>query len=163
MAVGMVSYWFGQRRVARGTYDWESPSRKLVRKGLRKVDASLAPKVPAAPATDPTERFSDPGAVPAGIATGSAHRGGAGTDWVPPPGFVSRGLNDPTGVDTSAAPPVDERPPPPQLFDADAALPPPPPEASPTPDQPTLPLEFSDPAADPTTLVEPRWRDSPPA
>ena len=55
MAVGMVSYWFGQRRVAKGTYDWESPSRKLVRRGLRKVDASLAPKVPGEAPVDPTE------------------------------------------------------------------------------------------------------------
>ncbi len=46
MAVGLVSYWMGQRRVARGTYDWESTGRKLFRRGLRKVDRSLAPRRP---------------------------------------------------------------------------------------------------------------------
>ena len=89
MAVGMVSYWFGQRRVAKGTYDWESPSRKLVRRGLRKVDASLAPKVPGEGAADATELQAAPGAVPAGVALGTAHRGGHDADWEPPAGFVS--------------------------------------------------------------------------
>ena len=175
MAVGMVSYWFGQRRVARGTYDWESPSRKLVRRGLRKVDASLAPKVNTDPAPgagpEPTELHPAPGPVAAGVATGTAHRGAATSDWVPPAGFVSRGLNDPTTVEPTAptaatAPlPPPPAPPAPELFDAEAALPPPPPPPvpplpPPPVQQPTLPLDFSDPDGDPTTL-EPRWRDSP--
>jgi hypothetical protein len=184
MAVGMVSYWFGQRRVARGTYDWESPSRKLVRRGLRKVDASLAPKTPGEAAMDPTQLHDAPGAVPAGVAIGTAHRGGQGPDWEPPAGFVSRGLNDPTTVEPAALPPPpppsDPGPDGPELFDADTALgpelsdaeaelaPDPPTDAptSPRPpppaQQPTLPLDFADPAGDPTTtFTEPRWRDSP--
>jgi hypothetical protein len=182
MAVGLVSYWFGQRRVAKGTYDWESPSRKLVRKGLRKVDASLAPKVPGGSDTDepsdPTDVLGAPDVVPAGVATGTAHRGSPGGDWAPPPGFVSHGLNDdPTTVAPPPPPPSSERPdpppspdapapglpPPPQLFDAEAALPPEPTDPRPPPPtrQPTLPLDFSDPGSDPTTMGEPRWRDSP--
>ncbi len=68
MAIGLTSYWLGQRRVARGTYDWESTSRKLFRRGLRRVDASLAPRGPAGTATsgpvaDPTlaARLDPPG------------------------------------------------------------------------------------------------------
>ena len=38
MAIGLVSYYLGQRRVAAGTYDWESPTQKLIRKGLRRGD-----------------------------------------------------------------------------------------------------------------------------
>jgi hypothetical protein len=177
MAVGMVSYWFGQRRVAKGTYDWESPSRKLVRRGLRKVDASLAPKIPGE-AVDPAELRDAPSAVPAGVAIGTAHRGGEESDWVPPAGFVSRGLNDPTTVESAPLPPPPSDAGPagrPELFDADTALGPQPldaeaasapdPPTSPLPpppaQQPTLPLDFSDPDGDPTTLTEPRWRDSP--
>ncbi len=178
MAVGLVSYWFGQRRVAKGTYDWESPSRKLVRRGLRKVDASLAPKIPGEVAVDPTEMHDAPGAVPAGVAIGTAHRGGHGPDWVPPEGFVSRGLNDPTTVEPAPLPPPpasESGPAAPELFDADTELgpelfdaeaegaPDPPTSTLPPPpaQQPTLPLDFADPAGDPTTFTEPRWRDSP--
>ena len=118
---GLISYWLGQRRVARGTYDWESPSRKLFRRGLRKVDASLAPAARAAAASRrgptvaadggptgrrPARRRRGGAARPLGAgrapAASPARRPAAGPDrrhrrrcrppWTPPPGFVSEPL-----------------------------------------------------------------------
>ncbi len=210
MALGLLSYWMGQRRVARGTYDWESPSRKLFRRGLRKVDASLAPRRPGgasaddpapeaapeapAPAAPPTAGPA-PNPPPAPLPIGSplapsaaaAPRSapappgpGLGPSsapaWSPPAGFVSQPL-------VSALPPAPTpAPPPPAVFDGEADLaadyvaelaadfvpapgrPAPPGGAGPDPTlvQPTLPLDFVDPATDPdaTTLAEPHWRDS---
>ncbi len=158
-----------------------------------------SPVAPTAPtrADDPTALLAPPASVGAGVAAaGSARRSGSPlppgspsspessdssmssspgdvTEWSPPPGFVSRGLNDdPTTVEGPAPAPA------PPIFDAEAGanLPPdpdlpPPPRSDPRPDppsgaepaveQPTLPLDFVEPADEPSSTAEPRWRDSP--
>ncbi len=138
MAVGLTSYWLGQRRVARGTYDWESTSRKLFRRGLRKVDASLAPRRPGGPEEAPVDASADPTVAsappPPQVAVGSpvpaagiAGRGRQATPapdpprpsppaWSPPPGFVSEPLV--SSLPDPAPPP----PAPPTVFDGEADL-----------------------------------------
>jgi MFS family permease len=101
MAAGLVSYWLGQRRVARGTYEWESTSRKLFRRGLRKVDASLAPRRP--PGDDPTGVEAAPGEA----------GGAAAVGMPPPPGQVAPPAATPVGVGSAVPAPraVGGRPP----------------------------------------------------
>jgi hypothetical protein len=186
MAIGLLSYWYSSRRVARGTYDWESPSRKLVRRGLRKVDTQLGRPGYGSPPVDPTAdapadaTMVAPTAAPvaAAVATGTARRGGTdATTWNPPPGFVSRQLNDdgdPTTADAPLPPPP-SAPPPPSVYDFEAdltdpsasrppaaPLPPPPldPGAGVEVEQPALPLDFRAPSDEPASLDDPRWRDS---
>ena len=76
MAIGLVSYWVGQRRVAAGTYDWESPSQKLIRLGLRRGDpAATAAAVELG--MDPTAGYAEPAVradpAPGRSCTGRAH------------------------------------------------------------------------------------------
>ncbi len=109
MAVAMVSYWIGQRRVARGTYEWDSPGRKLWRRGLRRVDSSLpavgrvipgdrpADATEVLAPTPPSRWGSRPAPIrPPWFRLGRRPRGSGDpvAGWMPPPGFVSKGLND---------------------------------------------------------------------
>jgi hypothetical protein len=142
MGIGLASYWYGTRRVAKGTYDWESPSRRLVRRGLRKVDAQLgrpgfgsppvssaeSPGPPGPPGPPDPTQLQPAGAPLAAAATGTARRGAAeGAEWTPPAGFVSRQLNDDAGDPTTVEPlPPPPAPAPPPAPDAVPALPDPP-------------------------------------
>ena len=82
--VAFVSYQVGRRRVAPGTYDWESPSQKLIRLGLRRADTSaepdpgLPPPLPVLPPPPPPQPSSGPD----------------DDTWVPPPGFVAHPLSE---------------------------------------------------------------------
>lgn len=132
MAVAMVSYWIGQRRVARGTYEWDSPGRKLWRRGLRRVDSSLPAVgrvIPGDRPADATEVLAPTRAEPVGVSTGAdpttlvpprpppPGSGDPAAGWMPPPGFVSKGLNDDATVFDGDLPTA---PPPPGVFDGEA-------------------------------------------
>ncbi len=203
MALAMISYWIGQRRVARGTYEWESPGQKLVRRGLRKVPPSFGAGrgrsgAEAVDPNDPTAVLPPPPPPPAPVGAGvaSAAADGAGLApppprplpprppdapadrWSPPPGFVSRGLNDdvdPTIVDADVTTAVAA----PAVFDGDAhevfdgsadlaadavwaGSPEAIAEGVDPATQPALPLDFVEPSDPDATSIdaEPRWRDS---
>jgi MFS family permease len=93
VVMALVSYQLGRRRVSQGTYEWESPSRKLIRFGLRRMDASLAGASGApAPAPAVAPRPAPPAPVTSPVEPTSA--------WEPPAGFVSHPL---TGDETEVA------------------------------------------------------------
>ena len=188
MAVGLVSYYFGQRRVAAGTYDWESPAQKLIRKGLRRGDPT-AVEAAAELGIDPTTALREVGPLPPSPPVAPptplpnpnpnppppASSGPQVAAWEPPQGFVSHPLGEDPGSPASApsAPPPAPRPP---IFDGEAVdaldagpVDPTTADAVDDHDQPTLPMDFGDPLVDPTLVdeepdtlfAEPRWRDSP--
>jgi len=181
MAIGLVSYYLGQRRVAAGTYDWESPVQKLVRRGLRRGDptaAEAAAELGIDPTTampggpPPTAPGGPPQPPPPPASSGSGSGSGSGSPvpaWEPPKGFVSRPLGDETDVagpstwstalpsQPPVAPPVPPVPPAPALFDGEALDattidPALAPAADDDHEQPTLPLDFGDPLVDPTVV-----------
>jgi MFS family permease len=96
--VAFISYLVGQHRVAQGTYDWESPSQKLIRLGMRRPvepDTGYQP-LPPQPADLP------PPPAPRPAPTASAVDDAA---WRPPPGFVSHPLSgDETVVEQPTLP-----------------------------------------------------------
>jgi hypothetical protein len=187
MAVGLVSYFVGQRRVDSGTYDWESPSQRLIREARNRVgpgrgDADAILKRDGALAADAALGATTPDDRTAWL---PAPPEAAQPEWSPPPGFVVQPLSDaPSTVPPSAAPR-------PHLFDGEAEVDDLP-DGDPTTavslplDQPMLPFETSDPITidpppdhdstvveppvdapaldDPTIaelpFAEPRWRDS---
>jgi hypothetical protein len=185
MAVGLVSYYLGQRRVSAGTYDWESPAQKLIRLGLRRGDPTAA-EAAAELGIDPTTALQG-GPTPPPPPPPAPPAPSPVPAWEPPKGFVSRPLGDETDVGGAstwstalpAEPPTAPAPPPaPALFDGEAqdatvVDAPPSGPGEPDHDQPTLPLDFGDPLVDPTLIdeeppddadplfAEPRWRDSP--
>jgi hypothetical protein len=101
MAIGLVSYLIGQRRVAGGTYQWDSPSQILVRQARRRRRArpgdgdrtDEAPPMsgtpPGWPPLDPTTIVS---AAPPPPPVPPPYR--PTSDWVPPAGFVAHPLSD---------------------------------------------------------------------
>jgi len=187
MAIGLVSYYLGQRRVAAGEYDWETPTQRLIRRGLRRGDPA-AVEAAAELGIDPTTIGSVPGELPpeppvAAVPGPPPPPEAPVAAWEPPKGFVSRPLGEETdlGAEPTWAPPPPPPAPvlPPPLFDGEADGPPVDatrvdgPLVDDDHEQPTLPLDFGDPLVDPTladdpspadadTLyAEPRWRDSP--
>jgi MFS family permease len=175
MAVAMLSYWIGQRRVARGTYEWDSPGRKLLRRvGWRPPPFGRSRAV--GPSPDATAVVvpppPEPIAVAAGIDAASPSMagaplppppgtpGGSATDaWVPRPGFISRGLNDDATLvdaDVTTLDPGPGRPAPPTLYDgeADAASSLGGDGVDPS-TQPALPLDFAEPDTVARTGSEP--------
>ena len=147
MAVGLVSYWLGQRRVAQGTYDWESTSRKLFRRGLRKVDASLAPRRPGG-AVEAESAVADDDATTLAAAPGVAVASLAG------PASAGVARSEPPAAGPGPAP---TRPLPTQALSSSPAPPPglpPAPPAAPAPPAWTPPPGFvSEPLVSPLPVA----------
>ncbi len=187
MAIGLVSYFVGQRRVASGTYEWESPSQRLIREARSRVGPGRS---------DPDAISEQDGPVVASAALGAptpddrttrlpAPPDPARPEWSPPAGFVVHPLTDSSwAVPPHSAPRL-------HVFDGEADadqrsdVDPTTGAFSPL-DQPMLPFEAVDPTTidgppgddativdppvidlalnDPTTaelpFAEPRWRDS---
>lgn len=132
MAIGLIAYLFGQRRVAHGTYDWESPSQMLLREARRRVgfadddpEGDAASDLAAASAADGRVGPSPlpPGWAPPDPTTligngptplpppppAPAAPSRQVDDWTPPVGFVTHPLHDEI-IDadpTTAAPALD--------------------------------------------------------
>ena len=85
MAIGLVSYYFGQRRVAGGTYDWESPSPEAHPQGPAPRRSRPRSRPPPSSGSTPPPRRADGPPRPPPTASTAARRSPSATRPPPPP------------------------------------------------------------------------------